>query len=270
MENAPKDSLVNRNDTAEDDAAKNDTVNDAARDAAGNNIAKDNTAEMTERVAERAALRNELRAEAKRARTEMPAPYRAHKSAELCKRLIESLQLTLGITGISPRDAIVGVYSAFREEVDLKDFIEHAYSMGCTVAFPCMVSDAWGVDEADSSAMTQKQIPPQTMEMRAVSADDYKEKRVAFLNNPLKRYSHSDAELEPYPYCSADQLTMIVVPVVGFDSHGNRLGYGAGNYDRYLTQIPSTCRIAGVAFAEQQVDDIPTEEHDIPLAIVSL
>ena len=104
---------------------------------------------------------------------------------------------------------------------------------------------------------------------------------------------------------------MIVVPVVGFDNQGNRLGYGAGNYDRYLAQIaevadlrfveaesadkkPSaatsndpglqfvdvnsvdagrkspTCRIVGVAFAEQQVDTIPTEEHDIPLAILSL
>lgn len=275
MEDASKDSLVNRIDTAEDDAPENDIASDAARDAAGNSIAKDNTVKddavkMAEHIAERAALRNELRAEAKRARTEMPAPYRAHKSAELCKQLIESLQLTLGITGINPQDAIIGVYSAFREEVDLQDFIEHAYSMGCTVAFPCMVRDAWGVDGANSSAMPQKQIPQQTMEMRAVSADDYKEKRVAFLNNPLKRYSHNDADLEPYPYCSADQLTMIVVPVVGFDSHGNRLGYGAGNYDRYLAQIPSTCRIAGVAFAEQQVDDIPTEGHDIPLAIVSL
>ena len=108
------------------------------------------------------------------------------------------------------------------------------------------------------------------MEMRIVSADAYKEKRVTFLNNPLKHFSHYDTELESYPYCTAEQLTMIIVPVVGFDSHGNRLGYGAGNYDRYLTQIPNTCRVVGVAFAEQQVDNIPTEEHDIPLTIVSL
>ena len=71
---------------------------------------------------------------------------------------------------------------------------------------------------------------------------------------------------------------MIVVPVVGFDSQGNRLGYGAGNYDRYLTQISKEatnnqgiiCRVVGVAFAEQQVEDVPTEEHDIPLAVVAL
>ena len=127
-------------------------------------------------------------------------------------------------------------------------------------------------DETNSSAVQQ------TMEMRLVSAEHFRAHQVPFLNNPLKRYCHSDCELDPYPYISARDLTMIVVPVVGFDSQGNRLGYGAGNYDRYLTQISKEatnnqgiiCRVVGVAFAEQQVEDVPTEEHDIPLAIVAL
>ena len=231
---------------------------------------------LAEESDERKALRNELRAEARQARSEMPAPYRAYKSSELCKRLEESLTLTLDITGINASDAIVAVYSAFPEEVDLHDFIETAYAQGCTVAFPCMVKDAWG------TGCTQ-----QTMEMRSVPAELWRSNQVPFLNNPLKRYSHDDEELQLYPYVSANELTMITVPVVGFDTRGNRLGYGAGNYDRYLTQIAQfdkennskdhrsnnccyNCRIVGVAFAEQQVDDIPTEEHDIPLAILSL
>lgn len=220
---------------------------------------------------EQQALRNELRKEAKQARSEMPAPYRAHKSAELCKRLEESLLLTLGITGTDPCDAIVAVYSAFPEEVDLHVFIEAAYEQGCSVAFPCMVRDAWSIANAS--------VAQQTMEMRRVPVDLFHKKQVPFLNNPLKRYHHNDADLQQFPYVSARELTMIVVPVVGFDAQGNRLGYGAGNYDRYLTQITGhahttethqSCRVVGVAFAEQQVDDIPTEEHDIPLAILSL
>lgn len=220
---------------------------------------------------EQQALRNELRKEAKQARSEMPAPYRAHKSAELCKRLEESLLLTLGITEINPRDAIIAVYSAFPEEVDLHDFIEAAYEQGCSVAFPCMVRDAWSITNAS--------VAQQTMEMRIVPADLFRKKQVPFLNNPLKRYHHNDADLQQFRYVSARELTMIVVPVVGFDAQGNRLGYGAGNYDRYLTQITGhahttethqSCRVVGVAFAEQQVEDIPTEEHDIPLAILSL
>ena len=226
----------------------------------------------------------------------MPAPYRAHKSAELCKRLEESLVLTLGITGINAADATIAVYAAFPEEVDLQDFIESAYAQGCKIAFPCMVRDAWNNSEHPSSTgMVQSResekalenlsqneknssAVQQTMEMRLVSAEHFRAHQVPFLNNPLKRYCHSDCELDPYPYVSARDLTMIVVPVVGFDSQGNRLGYGAGNYDRYLTQISKEatnnqgiiCRVVGVAFAEQQVEDVPTEEHDIPLAIVAL
>lgn len=211
---------------------------------------------------ERAALRNELRTMAKHERAQMPGPYRAHKSSELCKRLNEALELTLAITNIDPDQSYIGVYSAFPEEVDLDDFITFAYGKGCHMVFPCMVRDAWSADEGN--------IPQQTMEMREVSADAYRSKQVAFLNHPLKRYCHNSEELEENPYCNAAQLTMLVVPVVGFDAQGNRLGYGAGNYDRYLTQVPSSCRVVGVAFAEQQVDPIPTEPHDVPLTIVSL
>lgn len=248
----------------------------AAKSTAPKSLIRPPRIPLAEEFDERKALRNKLRAEARRARSEMSAPYRAHKSSELCKRLEESLALTLGITGVNSGDAIVAVYSAFPEEVDLHDFIETAYAQGCTVAFPCMVKDARGTD-----------CVQQTMEMRSVPAELWRSNQVPFLNNPLKRYSHNDEELQLYPYISAKELTMITVPVVGFDSHGNRLGYGAGNYDRYLTQIAQFdkengsedrrsnnyccgCRIVGVAFAEQQVDDIPTEEHDIPLTILSL
>ena len=217
--------------------------------------------------------RDALRAEAKKARAELPAPYRAHKSAEICKRLEESLELTLGITATDPKDAVIAVYAAFREEVNLDDFIAYAYQKGCTVAFPCMVKDAWGIpnskhrEDSDKHAQLYTQ---QTMEMRGVSSEQFFGKTVPYLNNPLKRYTHDDKELDAHPYYAADELTMLVVPVVGFDKHGNRLGYGAGNYDRYLAQVPSSCRIAGVAFSEQEVDPIPTEEHDVPLPIISL
>lgn len=215
--------------------------------------------------------RNELRAEARACRAKLPEPYRAHKSAEICKRLEETLTLTLGITGTVPQDCIVAVYAAFPEEVNLENFIQHAYEQGCKVAFPCMMTDAWGIPDAPHRAQGEAgHVTQQTMEMRVVPAERYQAADVPFLNKPLKRFAHRDAELADLPYIAADELTMIVVPVVGFDKHGNRLGYGKGNYDRYLAQIPQHVRIAGVAFAEQQVDDVPTEEHDIPLPIISL
>lgn len=233
-----------------------------------------------ENAADASADRARLRAEARAARAELEPTYRAHKSAEICKRLDEALMLTLGITGRAPEDAVVAVYSAFPEEVDLADFIRDAYVRGCRVAFPCMTSDARGIPDApgvvpfivegDRCAPDGTHITEQTMEMRIVPEELYAEGAVPFLNNPLVRFAHDADELAACPYVPADELTLLVVPMVGFDRHGNRLGYGAGNYDRYLAQVPSTCRVAGVAFAEQQVDPIPTEPHDIPIAIISL
>lgn len=53
-------------------------------------------------------------------------------------------------------------------------------------------------------------------------------------------------------------------------STATRLGYGGGNYDRYLTQIQDGTRIAAVAFAEQEVNEVPIEAHDIRVPIIAL
>ena len=57
-------------------------------------------------------------------------------------------------------------------------------------------------------------------------------------------------------------LDLIVVPGVGFDRNGNRLGFGGGYYDRFLKKLrPSTPRVA-LAFACQVSEELPVEEFD--------
>lgn len=202
--------------------------------------------------------RDDLRKEVIARRAELPKPYRLHKSAAICDALTESLSLTRAVLGIEPGECIVAVYSAFEEEVQLDQFIRAAYDAGVRVAFPCMVEDAWGVMSL-----------PQTMEMRLVAKEAYEAGTVEFLNRPLKKYLHNSEELAKYPYVPADELTMIVVPLVAFDANHNRLGYGGGNYDRYLPQLSAECRITGVAFSEQEVAAIPVEPHDIPLTVLA-
>ncbi|HTM78713.1 MAG TPA: 5-formyltetrahydrofolate cyclo-ligase, partial [Devosia sp.] len=63
---------------------------------------------------------------------------------------------------------------------------------------------------------------------------------------------------------------VVLMPLLGFDHMGTRLGYGGGYYDRTLARMAHRPRLIGLAFSAQEVDAIPRESHDIPLdAIVT-
>ena len=66
---------------------------------------------------------------------------------------------------------------------------------------------------------------------------------------------------------SPAEMECVLLPLLGFDRQGNRIGYGAGYYDRFLLRNPHLKKI-GLAYACQEVDAVPTEENDIPLDMV--
>jgi 5-formyltetrahydrofolate cyclo-ligase len=63
---------------------------------------------------------------------------------------------------------------------------------------------------------------------------------------------------------------LLFVPLAAFDRRGQRLGYGAGHFDRTLSwlRIRSPVIAVGVGFACQEVAAIPEEEHDQPLDFI--
>ena len=63
-----------------------------------------------------------------------------------------------------------------------------------------------------------------------------------------------------------DTMEMIIVPAVAYDRNGNRVGRGKGYYDRLLSR--SKALKIGVAYDFQLMDEVDTEEHDIPVDIV--
>lgn len=57
---------------------------------------------------------------------------------------------------------------------------------------------------------------------------------------------------------------IVLTPLVAFDARLNRLGQGAGYYDRVLAALPAVLRI-GVAWSMQRVDRLPVDPWDVPL-----
>lgn len=61
---------------------------------------------------------------------------------------------------------------------------------------------------------------------------------------------------------------IIFTPLVGFDRRLNRIGQGAGFYDRAFAALPDARRI-GLAWSVQEADDIPADPWDVPLHAVA-
>jgi 5-formyltetrahydrofolate cyclo-ligase len=83
----------------------------------------------------------------------------------------------------------------------------------------------------------------------------------------LVRHSTLGVE-EPDPDAAKLVPDVILVPTLAFDGDGYRLGYGAGYYDRTLAALrseasPPLC--IGVAYSIQEVEHVPTSDHDQPL-----
>ena len=94
-------------------------------------------------------------------------------------------------------------------------------------------------------------------QMRAYKSDIADErawKKGAF-GIPEPNPAHAE-EVDP------EQIDLVICPCTAFDRDYNRLGMGAGYYDRYLACCENA-DIVAVAFAVQEADEIPTGAYDI-------
>ena len=63
---------------------------------------------------------------------------------------------------------------------------------------------------------------------------------------------------------------ILLVPLVGYDNHLNRLGYGGGFYDRYIEKIEKIKKIVkiGLAFSYQKLKSVPINQYDKKLDFI--
>ena len=174
--------------------------------------------------AEKAALRTRLRADLKGVTPE----ERRAASAFTCARLREQP------LWLEARRLLF--YAALPDELDLWPLVEETLGEGRTVALPRFLVES-GIYAAAIIQNSKQDLVPGKMGI-----------------------------LEPGSHCQAmplNQLDLLLVPGVGFDMNGRRLGRGKGYYDRLLSSV---CGVrCGVAMDRQVLPAIPAEPHDVTL-----
>lgn len=193
--------------------------------------------------------KKEVRRAALAARDAIPAHERSARSQAACAQ-IERL-LVERFSQRSAEPPLVAVYFAMKSEVDLAELVRACFAREWEVCFPCMM----------------KEPQPLPMEFYSVTPSQLLACD-SFPCNPLRRFAPEELERLGFHHVLPHDIDAITVPMTAFDSQGNRLGYGGGNYDRYLPLLREDTAIIGAAFSEQQVEAVPTSPHDLPLPLI--
>jgi len=170
--------------------------------------------------------KEQLRLDLQKSLREMSDEQRSEKSKKACQNLISTDQFQSAST--------IMIYLPLPTEVDCSDAILHAWQLGRAVAVPKI---SW----------QQRHMIP--VEINSLETDVSIE--VGGLKNPVTGV--------PVPLAEID---LVVTPALGFDKKGNRLGRGGSYYDRFFANDELKAAKCGLAFQEQVVDSLPTNEYD--------
>ena len=95
-------------------------------------------------------------------------------------------------------------------------------------------------------------------EMRFIYMDD--------LSKVEKGYANIPEPVADDPVAD-DKTALVLMPGMAFTKDGKRMGYGGGFYDKFLAAEPDHPTVA-LCYAFQMVEDLPTEDYDIPVDCV--
>ena len=129
-------------------------------------------------------------------------------------------------------------YLSIRHEPDTFPLVRHAFAAGKTVVVPVVDS-----------------VTPGLLHLSRLSGID-----------ALKPGAFGILEPETIVPIPKTDLDLIVVPGLGFDRFGGRIGYGKGYYDRLLERTDATK--AALCYGFQVMEQVQTEPHDIPMDFV--
>ncbi len=154
---------------------------------------------------------------------------REEKSNAICEHL----------SSITSRDDTVLVYCAKEPEVDTTPYIDYLLSEGIPVIVPLI------------------QTKDISLRLSYITTRSCLKTSTFSVPEPVGK------EIPATP----EDVTMVILPMLGYDTTGARIGYGAGYYDRFLSENSHMKRV-GVAFACQEVSSVPTDPFDIRMHVI--
>ena len=118
-------------------------------------------------------------------------------------------------------------------------------------------------DEVDTSLLIKEALKEKIVLLPRIIND---EMIFIEINKNTKYEKSSIGVLEPIGKIYNGNIDLVIVPGVSFDRNRNRLGFGMGYYDKYLTN--KNIYKIGICFDEQIVDLVPHKKHDVKMDMI--
>lgn len=170
-------------------------------------------------------LKKEIRQKVLETRFKLSAEERKAKSRKMADRLFSLPEFTTART--------VMFFASFRSEVETHDMIRRALAAGKRIVLPKVKGKELALFEIKDF---DRDVAPGAWD----------------IPEPVRGTAAKARDIE-----------LIVVPGAAFDEHGNRLGYGAGFYDKLLSSYKGMT--VALAFEFQIVPQLPAAPYDIPV-----
>ncbi|MCU4157504.1 5-formyltetrahydrofolate cyclo-ligase [Carboxylicivirga sp. A043] len=122
-------------------------------------------------------------------------------------------------------------------------------------------------DEVPTEALANKWFKNKKIYLPVINGDDLKIVQYTGEDSLVAGDKYGIPEPNGPEVEDEQSIELVIVPGVAFDANNNRMGRGAGYYDRILKRIPTATKIA-LAFDFQMVDLVPVEAHDIKMDTV--
>ncbi len=176
--------------------------------------------------------KKELRTTIRNLRKSITPTYRQQAEQQVADKLFATIKQ------LSPtQTANIGIYLAFGSELNLDAFTNQAIAQGFSLFAPYITKNS---------------------------------RLLHFTTYPNLNTHHTDhhgiMQYEDQLYELA-KLDFLIMPLVGIDQQGYRLGQGGGYYDTTLNHKDDKTILIGVGFDCQLVEQVPRENHDMPVNI---